>query len=95
MSHLLKKFPIFNKVSVISGQIRRLNLQENISHTILNEHCIKTPRFGLAKSASEGEKVARDLLTKNLVIKAQVLAGGRGLGKFQNGFKSGVHPATR
>ena len=25
------------------------------------------------------------------VVKAQVLAGGRGLGHFDNGFKSGVH----
>lgn len=25
------------------------------------------------------------------VIKAQVLAGGRGLGHFDNGFKGGVH----
>jgi hypothetical protein len=28
---------------------------------------------------------------KDLVVKAQVLAGGRGLGTFANGFKSGVH----
>lgn len=28
---------------------------------------------------------------KEYVIKAQVHAGGRGLGHFSNGFKSGVH----
>lgn len=28
---------------------------------------------------------------KELVIKAQILAGGRGLGTFSNGFKGGVH----
>ena len=28
---------------------------------------------------------------KDLVIKAQVLSGGRGLGTFDNGFKGGVH----
>lgn len=29
--------------------------------------------------------------TNKLVIKAQVLAGGRGKGTFDNGFKGGVH----
>ena len=29
--------------------------------------------------------------TNKLVIKAQVLAGGRGKGAFDNGFKGGVH----
>jgi len=29
--------------------------------------------------------------TDKLVIKAQVLAGGRGKGKFDNGFQGGVH----
>lgn len=29
--------------------------------------------------------------TDKLVIKAQVLAGGRGKGHFDNGFKGGVH----
>lgn len=28
---------------------------------------------------------------KEVVIKAQILAGGRGLGTFNNGFKGGVH----
>lgn len=26
-----------------------------------------------------------------LVVKSQILAGGRGLGKFKNGFEGGVH----
>jgi succinyl-CoA synthetase beta subunit len=30
-----------------------------------------------------------------LVIKAQVLAGGRGKGKFDNGFQGGVHMVSR
>lgn len=74
---------------------RHLSLQENISYKILNDQGIKTPRFGVAKSDVQAEKIARDLLTKNLMVKAQVVAGGRGLGKFKNGFKGGVHSATR
>jgi len=32
---------------------------------------------------------------KDIVIKAQVLSGGRGLGTFKNGFKGGVHMVTK
>ena len=31
------------------------------------------------------------LILVQLVVKSQVLAGGRGLGKFKNGFQGGVH----
>ena len=31
----------------------------------------------------------------DVVIKAQVLAGGRGMGKFSNGFQGGVHLVSR
>ena len=31
------------------------------------------------------------LIMVQLVVKSQILAGGRGLGTFQNGFKGGVH----
>jgi succinyl-CoA synthetase beta subunit len=32
---------------------------------------------------------------KDVVIKAQVLSGGRGLGRFKNGFQGGVHMVTK
>jgi succinyl-CoA synthetase beta subunit len=32
---------------------------------------------------------------QDVVVKAQVLAGGRGLGVFDNGFKGGVHVCHR
>lgn len=47
-------------------------------------------RFGVATSGGEAEKIAKDLGTKNLILKAQVLAGGRGKGSFKNGLKGGV-----
>lgn len=47
-------------------------------------------RFGVASSAEEAERIAKDLNTKNLILKAQVLAGGRGKGSFKNGLKGGV-----
>lgn len=44
----------------------------------------------MASSAQEAGKIASDLKTNNLVLKAQVLAGGRGKGTFKNGLKGGV-----
>lgn len=73
-----------------AGQRRHLNVQEHVSYTFLNEAGIPTPKFGVATSAQDAEKIAKDLNTKNLVLKAQVLAGGRGKGSFKNGLKGGV-----
>lgn len=47
-------------------------------------------RFGVAKTAQEAENFAKDLNTRDIVLKAQVLAGGRGKGHFKNGLKGGV-----
>lgn len=44
----------------------------------------------MAKSAAEAKQIATDLKSDNLVLKAQVLAGGRGKGAFKNGLKGGV-----
>jgi hypothetical protein len=57
---------------------------------IVNFAFINIFRFGVAQSGEEAEKIARELQTKNLVLKAQVLAGGRGKGAFKNGLKGGV-----
>lgn len=73
-----------------AGQRRHLNVQEHVSYTFLNEAGIPTPKFGVANSAQDAEKIAKGLNTKNLVLKAQVLAGGRGKGTFKNGLKGGV-----
>jgi succinyl-CoA synthetase beta subunit len=44
----------------------------------------------VAKTAAEAKKVANEIGTGDMVIKAQVLAGGRGKGTFDNGLKGGV-----
>lgn len=71
-------------------QSRNLNVQEHVSYTLLNEANIPTPKFGVAQSATEAKQIAESLKTNNLVLKAQVLAGGRGKGAFKNGLKGGV-----
>lgn len=97
MNILLKRTPSLSKILLpcINQQRRHFNLQEHASYSLLNEYGIKTPRFGEAKCVKGAEKIARDLLTQNLMVKAQVMTGGRGLGRFKNGFKGGVHSAIR
>jgi succinyl-CoA synthetase beta subunit len=48
------------------------------------------PKGGVATTAAEAEQVATAIGGEDAVIKAQVLAGGRGKGTFDNGFKGGV-----
>jgi len=48
----------------------------------------------VASTPEEAEQIARELATNDLVVKAQVHAGGRGKGTFANGFKGGVHLVT-
>ncbi|XP_037808554.1 succinate--CoA ligase [ADP-forming] subunit beta, mitochondrial isoform X2 [Lucilia sericata] len=79
--------------SVVAAQCqqkRNLNVQEHVSYTLLNGAGIATPKFGVATSGKEAGDIARKLNTNNLVLKAQVLAGGRGKGSFKNGLKGGV-----
>lgn len=88
-SSLLRKTSSLNGAL---GSVRNLNVHEHISMEIFNEHGITTPGGIAAFSPSE----AKDAYIKmgspdELVLKAQVLSGGRGLGTFKNGFKGGVH----
>ncbi|XP_060519042.1 succinate--CoA ligase [ADP-forming] subunit beta, mitochondrial [Cylas formicarius] len=71
-------------------QVRHLNVHEHISYTLLNDAGITVPQFGVAKTKKEAREIAERLNTKDLVLKAQVLAGGRGKGSFKNGLKGGV-----
>src|SRR5207247_4514422 len=45
----------------------------------------------VASSLDEAEQNARELGDIDVVVKAQIHAGGRGKGTFKNGFKGGVH----
>ncbi|XP_054271569.1 succinate--CoA ligase [ADP-forming] subunit beta, mitochondrial [Macrosteles quadrilineatus] len=69
---------------------RNLNVHEHISYTLLNEAGIPTPKFGVAKQKKEAGELAKSLGIKDIVLKAQVLAGGRGKGHFKGGLKGGV-----
>jgi len=58
---------------------------------LLNDYGIATPKSMHAKSPEEAYDVAKNFGRDKLVIKAQVLAGGRGKGKFNTGLQGGVH----
>lgn len=56
----------------------------------MSQYGIGVPKGGVATNAEEALQVAKDIGGDDAVIKAQVLAGGRGKGTFDNGFKGGV-----
>jgi len=60
---------------------------------LMNEHGIATPQGYVAFTPEESEDIYAIKMNNpaDLVIKAQVLSGGRGLGTFKNGFYGGVH----
>merc|ERR1712079_318470 len=77
-------------VSGVQQQQRQLSVHEHVSMSLLKEAGVPVPKFGVAKSAAEAKKIAEDIASNDLVVKAQVLAGGRGKGHFAGGAKGGV-----
>ena len=72
-------------------QKRFLSIHEHLSMGLLNKYGINTPKFLTAKDADEAYHAAQKFGGKPVVVKAQVLAGGRGKGHFDNGLQGGVH----
>lgn len=70
--------------------VRNLNVHEHVAYTLLKEGGIPTPKFGVAKKPEEAAKYAAELETQDIVLKAQVLAGGRGKGFFKGTNIGGV-----
>lgn len=81
------------------GAVRDLNVHEHVSMELMNSYNIRTPESYVATSPEEAEDIFNNMQSggekKDVVIKAQVLSGGRGLGTFKNGFKGGVHMVTK
>ena len=67
-----------------------MNIHEYQAKELLQNFGVATPAGKAASTPEEAEKIARELGTSNLVVKAQIHAGGRGKGTFTNGFKGGV-----
>lgn len=93
----LKKNVNFKFFTVLSPKIypqvtvrRNLNLQEYHSKDLLRKHQVTVQDFRLIDTTLD-TKTLKDFKADEYVVKAQILAGGRGKGHFDNGFKGGVH----
>lgn len=74
-------------------QVRFLNLHEYQSAKIMSDSGVNVP-FGIpAHSVEEAVAAANEIGDEEVVIKSQILAGGRGLGSFITGnqLQGGVH----
>ncbi|KAL8164733.1 UNVERIFIED_CONTAM: beta' subunit [Gekko kuhli] len=69
---------------------RRLSLHEYLSMRLLKEAGLRVPEGQVAKTPEEAYRAAKEIGTQDLVVKAQILAGGRRKGVFEGGFKGGV-----
>uniref|UniRef100_A0A9J7X4A7 succinate--CoA ligase (GDP-forming) n=1 Tax=Cyprinus carpio carpio TaxID=630221 RepID=A0A9J7X4A7_CYPCA len=79
-----------NQLARVSPR-RWLNLQEYQSKKLMQDSGVTVQRFFVADTASEALEAAKRLKAKEIVLKAQILAGGRGKGVFDSGLKGGVH----
>lgn len=66
-------------------QLRYLNLQEYQSKELLQKHGCNVQKFIVASSQEEAEMKTRAFGDIEYVVKAQILAGGRGKGHFIDG----------
>lgn len=71
-------------------QQRFLNVHEHVAMEILKAGGVAVPKFGVAETPKEALEVSQKLSSNDFVVKAQVLAGGRGRGNFTSGLKGGV-----
>ncbi len=67
-----------------------MNIHEYQARELFAKYAVATQPGAAAFTPEEAEQVASKLGGK-IVVKAQIHAGGRGKGTFQNGFKGGVH----
>ncbi|ESW16862.1 hypothetical protein PHAVU_007G190800 [Phaseolus vulgaris] len=74
-------------------QLRRLNIHEYQGAELMGKHGVNVPRGVAVSSVEEARKAIKDFFPneKELVVKSQILAGGRGLGTFKSGLQGGVH----
>jgi succinyl-CoA synthetase beta subunit len=73
------------------GSLRHLNLHEYQSAQIMKSCGVNVPLGIPAHTVEEAVAAAKDIGDEKVVIKSQILAGGRGLGVFTSGLEGGVH----
>lgn len=68
-----------------------MNIHEYQAKDLFEKFGVATPKGSVANTAEEAKSAAEALGSDQIVVKAQVHAGGRGKGTFKNGFQGGVH----
>src|ERR1051326_1130644 len=68
-----------------------MNIHEYQAKELLQKFGVATTRGKVASTPDEAAAIASELGKIDIVVKAQIHAGGRGKGTFTNGFKGGVH----
>ena len=67
-----------------------MNIHEYQAKELFEQFNVPSPKGRVAETAGQAQKIAEEL-SGQVVIKAQIHAGGRGKGNFKNGFEGGVH----
>src|SRR6516165_1337442 len=68
----------------------QMNIHEYQAKQLFERFNVATTKGGSAETPEQAEQIAASLNAPDLVVKAQIHAGGRGKGTFKNGFKGGV-----
>lgn len=79
---------------IVLTHVRNLNLHEYQSKELMTRYGVRVQRGMTADDVSQAEENAKRLAdtgAEELVVKAQIHAGGRGKGHFDTGFQGGVH----
>ncbi|KAJ3344401.1 beta' subunit, partial [Kappamyces sp. JEL0680] len=71
--------------AALKSSKRFLSIHEHSSMGLLKSYGITVARGEVATTASQAEEIAKKLGSQDVVVKAQVLAGGRGKGHFTSG----------
>mmetsp|Transcript_32538 Transcript_32538/g.96836 ORF Transcript_32538/g.96836 Transcript_32538/m.96836 type:complete len:419 (+) Transcript_32538:67-1323(+) len=91
-SRLARRLPVPARGLPAAVSRRHLSLHEYQSLGVFQDFGVQVPKFTVANTAEEAAEGAKTLAGEEVVIKTQVLAGGRGLGHFkENNFQGGVH----
>lgn len=81
-----------------ANQTRKLNLQEYRAQKLLKDYGLNVAKGEVASTVEEAEKIAQAYFSffgdSDLVVKCQVLAGGRGKGYLTSGLKGGIQTCT-
>ncbi|KRZ76020.1 putative succinyl-CoA ligase [GDP-forming] subunit beta, mitochondrial, partial [Trichinella papuae] len=74
----------------LSSGRRALHLQEYHSKQLLDNFGLTVQKFIVVEAAEEAAVRLHKFVANEYVVKAQILAGGRGKGRFDNGLEGGV-----